>query len=281
MKNFIVNFAAGMKTKGYISLWLLLLTAFGLVAFASRYDKVRVLGHDFKTASIADELTKVEPPKLPHVDKGAWLKRFLTLNDTVPEMKPRFPAEVDTTAKTILFFGDSMLEGLSPRLADYCKANGHHLYTVIWYSSTTEVWGNCDTLTTFIEQYQPDYIFACLGANELFVRDIKTKRRPYLEHLLAEIGDRPLLWIGPPNWKEDTGINELLEERLEEGTFFLTNGMTFKRKRDGAHPTPASAAEWMDSVVRWMPEHCLHPIRLEMPQAKGRADKVILLQPLK
>lgn len=269
-----------MKAKGYISLWLLLLTAFGLVAWGSCYDKITLLGHDFKTATIADEMTKRPEPR-----RGGLvveiLDSLMMKQADVPEIKPRFPAEQDTTAKTILFFGDSMLEGLSPRLADYCKANGHKLYTVIWYSSTTEIWGKCDTLSTFIRQYQPDYIFACLGANELFVRDIKTKRRPYLEHILEEIGDRPLLWIGPPNWKEDTGINDLLAERLEEGTFFLSNGMTFARKRDGAHPTSASAAEWMDSVVRWMPQHCLHPIRLDMPEGKGRADKVILLQPLR
>lgn len=272
-----------MKTNHYISLWLLLLAAFGLVAWASCYDKVTLFGHDFKTGTVVDELTfrdeqLVKPSSVDFFSD--WLK-IPDINVEESSLKPKFPAEVDTVPKTILFFGDSMLEGLSPRLADYCKENGHKLYTVIWYSSTTEVWGACDTLSTFIRQYNPDYIFACLGANELFVRDIKKKRQPYLDHLLAEIGDRPLLWIGPPNWKEDTGINDLLAENLEEGTFFLSNGMKFNRKRDGAHPTSASAAEWMDSVIRWMPAKCLHPIKLDMPQAKGRADKVILLQPLK
>lgn len=273
-----------MKNKGYISLWLLLLAAFGVVAWGSCYDKITLLGHDFKTASITSELSrKPEKEASPRGEFEKLYQSLLAMQDSARAelRKPKFPAPVDTTAKTILFFGDSMLEGLSPRLADYCKANGHTLYTVIWYSSTTEVWGRCDTLSTFIRQYNPDYIFACLGANELFIRDIKEKRKPLLEHILSEIGDRPLLWIGPPNWKEDTGINDMLAERLEEGTFFLTNGMKFDRKRDGAHPTSASAALWMDSVVRWMPQHCLHPIRLDMPQQKGRADKVILLQPLK
>ena len=38
--------------------------------------------------------------------------------------------------KRLLVVGDSMLEGLSPRLASYARLNGHKLYTVIWYSST-------------------------------------------------------------------------------------------------------------------------------------------------
>lgn len=267
-----------MKNHGYLSLWLLLLTAFGIVAWGSCYEKITFFGRDFKTASIVSELTHKD-----HVD--TTLTQILTdsaaCGGDVELPVPKFPVEQDTTPKTILFFGDSMLEGLSPRLADYCKENGHHLYTVIWYSSTTEVWGRCDTLSSFIRQYNPDYIFACLGANELFINDIEKKRTPYLEHLLAEIGDRPLLWIGPPNWKEDKGINDFLQKRLKEGTFFLTNGMKFDRKRDGAHPTSASAALWMDSIVRWMPQHCLHPIKLDPPTSKGRADKVILLQPVK
>lgn len=272
-----------MKKSGYISLWLLIATAFGIVAWASRYEKVSVFGHDFKTATIADELTyeaQISPLTLNEI-LSQWIGDSLISIERPPSFVSKFPAKVDTMPKTILFFGDSMLEGLSPRLADYCKENGHKLYTVIWYSSTTEIWGSCDTLSTFIRQYKPDYVVACLGANELFVKDIKKKRAPYLEHILKEIGDRPLLWIGPPNWKEDTGINSLLEDRLEEGTFFLSNGMKFDRKRDGAHPTSASAALWMDSIVRWMPAKCLHPIKMEMPTSKGRADKVILLQPLK
>lgn len=267
-----------MRNKHYISLWALLLVAFGIIAWASKYDKITFLGHDFKTASFVDELTSI--PELED-QITRWVPPVTAVAPDSLLHKPKFPADLDTLPKTILFFGDSMLEGLSPRLADYCKENGHKLYTVIWYSSTTQVWGDCDTLSTFIRQYNPDYIFACLGANELFVKDIKKKRQTPLFHILNEIGDRPFLWIGPPNWKEDTGINELLEQTLPEGTFFLTNGMKFSRKRDGAHPTSASAAEWMDSIVRWMPRHCLHPIKLDMPSSKGRADRVILLQPLK
>ncbi len=272
-----------MNKRHYISLWLLLLVAFGIVAAASCLDKISVLGHDFKTATVMQQLTRL--PEITDHKKSLpvdSLLPFASIADTVVTPAPKFPVPVDTASKTILFFGDSMLEGLSPRLAAYCQKNGHKLYTVIWYSSTTQVWGDCDTLSTFIRQYKPDYVIACLGANELFVRDIAAKRKAPLRHLLNEIGDRPLLWIGPPNWKKDTGINALIEETLEPGQFFLSDGMTFQRKKDGAHPTASSAALWMDSVIRWMPEHCAHPIRLELPEEKrGRANKVTLLQPLK
>ncbi len=262
--------------RSYISLWLLLLVAFGVVAGASWLDEVNLYGHQFKTASFKAELT--------HRDPIVFNTDPVFRPDSTPaytEPVPRFPVPVDTASKTILFFGDSMLEGLSPRLAAYCEASGHKLYTVIWYSSTTQVWGDCDTLSVFIRRYKPDYVIACLGANELFVKDIPTKRKKPFAHIKSQIGDRPLLWIGPPNWKEDTGINDFISSNLDEGEFFLSNGMTFDRKSDGAHPTQASASLWMDSVARWMPEHCAHPIRLETPlKPKGRPARVTLLQPL-
>ena len=72
----------------------------------------------------------------------------------------------------------------------------------------------------------------------------------------------------------------MLAENLPEGTFFVSNGMKFDRKKDGAHPTRESAAKWMDSVVRWMPEHCIHPIVLNKPEAdKARAKRVFVHQP--
>ena len=59
-----------------------------------------------------------------------------------------------------------MVEGLSRRLGDYAGENGHKLYTVIWYSSTTERWGTTQTLEHFIAEYKPTYVLICLGSNE-------------------------------------------------------------------------------------------------------------------
>ena len=67
-----------------------------------------------------------------------------------------FSQTVDTARKSILFIGDSMLEGLGPRLAAYAEENGHTLVNVIWYSSTTEVWGRTEKLKEYIAEYQPD-----------------------------------------------------------------------------------------------------------------------------
>jgi lysophospholipase L1-like esterase len=187
---------------------------------------------------------------------------------------------MDTTAKNILFIGDSMLEGLAPRLAKYCDKNGHKLVEVIWYSSSTLCWGETARLTELINKYHPNYIFVCLGANELYVPNIKNARRPFLKKMLAEIGDIPYVWIGPPNWDEDTGINDLLAQELGKGCFYLSANDKFERSRDGAHPTRSSAHQWMDRVVKWIDAHGAHPIRLDYPgEGIGRASRIVVYQP--
>lgn len=240
----------------YAMAWLLLLSAFVLFAVASAFELPEVFGHKLKSSGIADAIRGGVPGI---IKKGAP-------TSLADERECLIAAPCDTLPQRILFIGDSMLEGLAPRLAAYADKNGHTLYSVIWYSSTSEVWGRSDKLTSYIQRLKPTYIFVCLGANELFVSDIERKRACYVEKIIADIDTIPFVWIGPPNWRKDTGINALIASRTPQGAFFLSDGMSFERGHDGAHPTRESAAEWLDSVVRWMPANALHPIRLDMPE---------------
>ena len=257
----------------YKGMWTLLAVAFVAFFAYSAYDgDLSLAGHSLKhsrlfQALVGDDRTAATPPaKVTAAELAA--------------AAPERAAEPDTMPKTILFIGDSMLEGLSPRLAAYCQASGHKLYTVIWYSSTSQHWGSTDRLRSYIRTVSPDYIFICLGANELFVSDIINKRTGFVKNMLADIGDIPYLWIGPPNWKEDTGVNRMIADNSAPGTFFLSDGMQFERKRDGAHPTSASAAQWLDSVVRWMPRYSAHPILMRTPEkTTARPARVFIHQP--
>lgn len=259
--------------RNYIGLWWLLLTAFVFFGLLSACDSITVFGHEFKSAKIADALFS------PASGDSAMVAQTAAASDSVAahgtaEVRP------DTTAQTILLIGDSMLEGISPRLAAYCAKSGHKLYTVIWYSSTSERWGSSDRLRDYMKRIRPTFVVVCLGANELFVSNIEEKRDKFVKNIIADIGTTPYLWIGPPNWKPDTGINRLISRNTAPGSFFLSDGMTFSRKKDGAHPTKESAALWVDSVVRWMPQHSNHPIRLDTPTEKyGNATRVYVHQP--
>lgn len=258
--------------KPYWGLWALLLAALVFFVVLSFWqDGIHVGGLDIKTASFARDITNTKP-----------VAKHKTASDTLDGEgeADSWRTPMDTTAKNILFIGDSMLEGLAPRLASYCNKNGHTLVEVIWYSSSTLCWGQTARLTELINKFHPDYIFVCLGANELYVPDIKNARRPYLKKILAEIGDTPYVWIGPPNWDEDTGINDLLAQELDKGCFYLSANDKFERSRDGAHPTRASAHKWMDRVVKWIGANGAHPIRLDYPgEGIARASRIVIYQP--
>jgi len=260
--------------KAYWGVVALVVVALAGVAALSFYPG------DFAVAGI-----KLNRSTLAETLRGVMHPDTTAQSDTTvlagPHQHPKgWRAPMDTTSKTILFIGDSMLEGLGPRLAAYADQNGHKLINVIWYSSSTEIWGSTGRLRTLIEEYKPNYIFVCLGANELFVKDIRQKRQRYLDEMLAEIGNIPYVWIGPPNWKPDTGINDMLQASIADGCFYLSNGQHFDRARDGAHPTKASAAAWCDRVCQWVMNTSTYPIMLNVPSVFKSRAKTIVYQPV-
>lgn len=262
-----------MRKGNYFELWYLLATAFLTVVVLSCFDKPKIGSVEIRHSGIAEKLTRQpEPESELMAETDAPVKA-----DTVAAK----PEESDTASHVILFIGDSMLETLGPRMASYAKANDHKLHNVIWYSSSTKIWAESNRIPEYIKKFHPTYIMISLGGNELFLRDVDRQRRPYIEKILQQIGDIPYLWIGPPNWKKDTGINKLIASMTKPGCFFLSDGMHFERKKDGAHPTKESAALWMDSIARWWPRRGAHPIKMELPKERyARATSQEMLKPL-
>ncbi len=231
---------------------------------------------NFKVGNIEIKRSKIaslfDPPIIPDAMAAQ------SMEDSVHTAK----VEKDTTAQRILIIGDSMVEGIMWRLKSYCLFNGHDLKPVIWYSSSTKWYGEYDTLAYFINEYNPTYIMLVIGGNELFIPDIIEQRSPYVQRIQEMIGDKKYIWIGPPNWKKDTGINDLILKHVGEGRYFPSKNLTYKRLRDGAHPTRESASMWMDSIASWIENKSLYPIRLSIPDTVYKVTpKATLLQPLK
>lgn len=243
----------------YISLWALLAVAFVVFTALSAFEMPYLGSRQLKSSGLADALLAGAHAQ----DKCVPEPGEVSVCDSAAATVLAFPP--DTTAHTILLIGDSMLEGIAPRLAAYADYNGHILYAVMWYSSTTERWGRSDRLKAYIRRLRPTYVVVCLGSNELFVDDVEKKRDRYVKKILADLDTIPYIWIGPPNWRSDTGINRLIQRNTGSGHFFLSDGLVLERSADGAHPTRPAAAVWLDSVLRWMPENALHPIRMRVP----------------
>ena len=249
----------------YFSFFALLLVAFMLFAGLSFFKDGIEESFGINTATFASDLLSAPGDELELADVE-------TTDSASGKATTVERAPLDTTKKNILFIGDSMLERLSPRIAAYAEENEHQMNTVIWYGSSTEVWATSGRVKECIQKYRPDYIIISLGGNELFVNDIIARRTKYVKQIVAEFADIPYVWIGPPNWKKDTGINKMIQSVVPKGNFYLsyTPDQHYERAKDGAHPTPASAAKWADRICKWIVEESNNPIVLNLPQ-KARA----------
>jgi len=220
--------------------------------------------------------------------KKSGIRTFF-MGDTIPfyasgitlVAKPK-KREIDTTKQRVLLIGDSMLEQLRWRWRDYMIHNGHEMKSVIWYSSQSEWYGKYDTLRYFIHDFKPTYVILVLGANELFVSDIITKRTPFVKRIMEQMDTIPYVWIGPPNWKDDTGINQMIVDNVGTKRYFPSKNLKYKRYGDGAHPKPESASMWMDSIAVWIMRDSKYPIKLSVPDKKyNNPPNTTILQPLK
>ena len=245
-----------MKSR-YTGLWLLLATALVIVLVISLLDDITIGSYTVKKAPFAETLLK---------DHKAEAKEIAVQDSLIAvarEEQERHTARIDSTPQSILLIGDSMTMNLALRLAEYAKANGHEFHAVNWDSSGTVKWAKSTHLAEYVEEYGATYVFISLGANELYLKN-PSSHKPYVESIIAQVGDRPYVWIGPPNWKKDEGINDMIEATCAPGAFFRSEGMTFKRKKDGIHPTREASALWIDSIARWIPKSA-HPILLNLP----------------
>ena len=172
---------------------------------------------------------------------------------------------LDSSRQVILLTGDSMSEGLMFPFMKYARYNDYTLQTVIWYSSSTLWWAEKDSLRKLIDKYHPTFVIFTLGSNELFIRNIEQEREKYVQDILTQAGNTRFVWIGPPNWRKDTGINDMLLKNLGQDRYFISRDLTFERAADGRHPSRRSSVVWADTIARWIMKACRYPIKLEKP----------------
>lgn len=170
----------------------------------------------------------------------------------------------------ILLLGDSMVEVLAPRLADYALENGHELVPAIWYGSTTSAWAKSAELGALLREVNPSLVVVVLGSSELTRREPE-RRRPFVEAIVRRIGARDLVWIGPPNWRQDTGINAVLESVLGTDRFFRSAELALPRKKDGIHPDVEGGRTWANTFVDWLAQDSRYELRMSRPSHEAPA----------
>lgn len=249
-------------------LLLLALLWMALTAYALAARPLTVFGYALKQAEIV-ELFRPAPAPDHVLEASTDGASRQAEPDSRGSEGPAAPRSVDEAPQRILILGDSMIEGLLPRLTDYAVENGHSVNAVIWYGSRTIDWAKGTRLREMLSAYEPSFVLIALGSSELRARGVE-KRAVGVARMLELIGPRKVVWIGPPNWTADTGINALLARLLGDGRFFRSAEMRFERKKDGIHPTLAASEHWMDAVARFIVEKSAVSIRLAPPVTTGR-----------
>ena len=101
-----------------------------------------------------------------------------------------------------------------------------------------------------------------------------------MKHIVDQMGDLPFIWVGPPNWKDDTGINDLILRYAGRDRYFPSKNLSYERTKDGAHPTRPSAYKWMDSVAVYMQNEARYRVLMEMPDTfLGKVPPTEILKP--
>jgi lysophospholipase L1-like esterase len=237
----------------------------GLLALSAVPTGTRVLGFELAENELARIWRRAEPPPEATARAvGANLAPHFLSTTAAPAAAP----PLDEAPQRILILGDSMIDGLLPPLADYAAENGHSVNAVIWYGSRTIDWARGTRLADALRDYRPTFVIFVVGSSELTTRDVE-KRATAVRTMLKLVGDRKWIWIGPPNWRTDTGMGALLEREVGAGRYFRSLDLTFERKRDGIHPTLAASRRWMAAVAEWVKSRSAVPIRLAPPQKTG------------
>lgn len=224
-----------------------------------------VLGYASMDESISTELTRID---LRHIDS------FLAADPDsalVAEAEIADSTAVDTTPQRILLIGDSMVEGLGLRMAEYAAHNGHTLTFVTWVSSTTDMWGS-DTLRHYLNEAKPTFVVMTIGGNEQSYCDEALNERN-IKRILDIIGDTPYVWICTPEWEKDSPFNVVPQRVCGRQRFFDSRRLTLDRAQDHRHPTYQAGSIWMDSVALWLQSPLReHPIVMQRPP-KGTAKE--------
>ena len=196
----------------------------------------------------------------------AWREALCAILLVVVTSLSTFANDPEKSADKVLFIGDSMTGWLAERLNAYGEKNDFEVATVVWDGSTINKWGHTPKLAKIVSEQDPDVVFVSLGMNELLESN-PSRFSDEIDNIRQAIGDRKIVWVGPPSWPgRGVGktLNDWLEKELGESSFFRSSDLTLPRQSaKNPHPTRQGMVEWMDAIVKWIPQHSDANLKLE------------------
>ncbi|HSO32636.1 MAG TPA: SGNH/GDSL hydrolase family protein [Labilithrix sp.] len=153
------------------------------------------------------------------------------------------------SGKVVLHVGDSMVGGnlgLTKALDARFTGEGARFIRDYKVSESIVSYDKSPKLKDLLAKHHPDIVIITLGTNDVFV--------PYpaamvqnVKNIAARVGARECYWIGPPTWKPDTGIVQVLRDNVAPCKFYDSSNLKLQRAGDGIHPTDRGGADWAQS----------------------------------
>ena len=104
-----------------------------------------------------------------------------------------------------------------------------------------------------------------LGTNELFTKRID-EYHGFVKNIISQVGELDFVWIGPPNWKKDNGLTEVLQAEVGQDRFFRSLDLTLKRAADGIHPQWKEYETWAEYIAQWLMTKSRKKIIMKVPR---------------
>jgi len=191
------------------------------------------------TATTAKEAKAPPAPEVPALRLATALEEPAEAGAALPPL----------AGKTVLHVGDSMVGGawgLTRALEQRFAAEGAKLVRDYKVSESIVSYDKSPKLKDLLARHQPDIVILTLGTNDVFV-PYPASMAGNVQNIVKRIGNRECYWMGPPTWKPDTGIVQVLRENVAPCKFFDSSNLKLQRGGDGIHPTDRGGADWASS----------------------------------
>ncbi len=150
--------------------------------------------------------------------------------------------------KVVVHTGDSMVGGgLCKALAPKFQAEGTKFVRDVWEAASLPMFAQSDRLPKLMKKYDPDLVLITLGANDIFTIHPEYFVQ-HIETIVKKVGPRDCVWIGPPPWKGEHGLVDVMREHSAPCRFFDSTPLVLDRRPDGIHPTEKGGEVWADAL---------------------------------
>lgn len=151
--------------------------------------------------------------------------------------------------KVVLHVGDSMVGGnfgLTKALDHKFTAEGAKFIRDYKVSESIVSYDHSPKLKELIARHKPDIVIITLGTNDVFV-PYPAAMANNVQNIVKRVGARECYWMGPPTWKPDTGIVQVIKDNAAPCKFYDSSNLKLQRAGDGIHPTDRGGADWASS----------------------------------